>query len=220
MPKPDLGRSRCDELAVSRPQSILCGGAPRVPEPRFFMHAIAWSSASEVTDHPLSTAASRAFFAVTSSPRTGKVVPGLFRQRTKACTFGHEARLQEPPQSHDDLRATATIAIRRTRPLASPTRSWNHWLMALSGWCIRPKPGELDGMMPDDGVAGLADPLVALSSSRCCSAFRSGPRGWPAVFDYRTSCRPAPSRTRSTWSDRARSAAARCIAFGSRSFSW
>ena len=90
-------------------------------------------------------------------------MPGLSRERTKACTFGHEARLQEPPQRHDDLSGDGDdrnssdtslgVADAFTEPLAD----------GAVGLVHQPKPGELDGMMPDDGVASLADPLVALS---------------------------------------------------------
>ena len=137
LPKPDLGRSRCDDLAVSRPQSTSIRWGSLVPEPGFFMHAIAWSSASGVTDHPQPTAASQAFFAVTSNSqdRQGRCPAYLDSVRRRAPS-GTRPVSKNRHRATMIFRATATIAIRRTRPLASPTRSRNHWLIALSGWCI------------------------------------------------------------------------------------
>src|SRR3954464_3332982 len=60
------------------------------------------------------------------------------------------------------FRASATIAIRRTRPRPCPTRSRNQALRAESGWWRRPEPGELDHGVAQPTVAGLRDALLAL----------------------------------------------------------
>src|SRR4051794_7725950 len=50
--------------------------------------------------------------------------------------------------------------IRRTRPLATPTRSLNQRLSPAVGLVLQPEPGQLDGDPPRAPVAGLADALV------------------------------------------------------------
>src|SRR6267378_3651683 len=51
--------------------------------------------------------------------------------------------------------------IRRMRPFASPTRSWNHRTSALPGLVAQPQPGELDCGASCARVARLGDTLVA-----------------------------------------------------------
>jgi hypothetical protein len=51
------------------------------------------------------------------------------------------------------LRASATMAIRRTRPFAAPTRARNQRLNAESGWVTQPEPGQLDHGLAQAAIA-------------------------------------------------------------------
>src|SRR5258708_33768391 len=59
------------------------------------------------------------------------------------------------------LRAKATMAMRRMRPLRSPTRSRNQRVSSLPGLMPHPEPAKLDCEGAGTAVAGLADALLA-----------------------------------------------------------